>query len=121
MPNDLPDTLKGFTPDGSGLDRDALLFEAGRASAGSPARAWRFVALLALSQVLTLGFCLPRPPASLPLPAEPRPPSLSPGYPDGPMPLRALPEEEAPAPASELLPADPPMRPSDRTLFTAIE
>ena len=29
MSDDVPRPLKGFTPDGSGLDRDALLFEAG--------------------------------------------------------------------------------------------
>lgn len=46
--------LSRFTPDSTGLDRDALLFAAGRASV-RPARAWKIVTgLLAASQLLTL-------------------------------------------------------------------
>jgi hypothetical protein len=121
MPNEFLDTLKGFTPDGSGLDRDALLFEAGRASAGSPARAWGVVALLALSQALTLGLCLLRSPERPAVPGEPPPPSLSPAQQDGPPSMRGMPDEEVPVPASTLLPDDPPLRASDRTLFISLE
>lgn len=54
--------LSKFTPDSSGLDRDRLLFEAGRASA-RPNRRWRALCMgLTASQLLTLGlWCWPRP------------------------------------------------------------
>jgi len=46
--------LSQFTPDGSGLDRDGLLFAAGRASA-RPSRCWPALAgMLAVSQVVIL-------------------------------------------------------------------
>ena len=46
--------LSGFTPDAGRLDRDALLFAAGRASA-RPNRGWRILAsLLAGTQALSL-------------------------------------------------------------------
>ena len=121
MPNEFLDALKGFTPDGSGLDRDALLFEAGRASVGSPARAWGFVALLALSQALTLGFCLLRLPERPPAAVEPPPPSFSPSYRGNPSLLRDLPEEEPAVPAASLLPDDPPLRASDGRSFISLE
>jgi hypothetical protein len=59
--------LSQFTPDGTGLDRDALLFAAGRASA-QPGRHWRVLcAGLAVSQLLTLGaLCWPRPVGPVP-------------------------------------------------------
>ena len=55
MPDDpLIQRLTQFTPDGGGLDRDAVLFAAGRASA-RPSRGWAaLAAALATSQVLTL-------------------------------------------------------------------
>jgi hypothetical protein len=68
--------LSRFTPDGTGLDRDGLLFAAGRASA-RPNRRW--VALaggLAACQLLTLTLLWPRPTPSvdgvvkLPAPGE---------------------------------------------------
>jgi hypothetical protein len=67
MPEPLAERLSRFTPDGTGLDRDALLFAAGRASV-RPRRAWPLLAaLLAASQVLTLALLWPRPspPASV--------------------------------------------------------
>src|SRR5438270_112330 len=68
MPEPIIERLSRFTPDGSGLDRDALLFAAGRASI-RPNRAWMAIAgALAASQVLTLAFLWPKPatPAALP-------------------------------------------------------
>src|SRR5947209_8076619 len=50
--------LSKFTPDGAGLDRDALLFAAGRASA-RPNRRWlALVGFLAASQLAVLGLLL---------------------------------------------------------------
>jgi hypothetical protein len=50
--------LTQFTPDGTGLDRDALLFAAGRASV-RPSRLWlTLAATLAISQMATLGVVL---------------------------------------------------------------
>jgi hypothetical protein len=50
----LADKLGRFTPDTTGLDRDALLFQAGRASVHPP-RVWPALAgVLALSQAVTL-------------------------------------------------------------------
>jgi hypothetical protein len=59
MSEPFAERLSRFTPDGSGLDRDALLFAAGRASV-RPNRRWRIVAgALAASQLLTLVFLWP--------------------------------------------------------------
>ncbi len=53
--------LSRFTPDAGGLDRDALLFAAGRASA-RPNRRWITLAtLLANTQILSLVLLWPRP------------------------------------------------------------
>ncbi len=53
--------LSRFTPDAGGLDRDALLFAAGRTSA-RPNRGWvTAVSLLAATQVLSLTFLWPQP------------------------------------------------------------
>ncbi|HEV2971648.1 MAG TPA: hypothetical protein VGY55_16850 [Pirellulales bacterium] len=50
-----------FTPDPAGLDRDALLFAAGRASA-RPSRRWQALAgALAACQLLNLAVLWPRP------------------------------------------------------------
>jgi hypothetical protein len=55
------DRLSRFTPDAGRLDRDALLYAAGCASA-RPNRAWiALAAVLALSQALTLVLLWPRP------------------------------------------------------------
>jgi hypothetical protein len=59
--------LSRFTPDAGGLDRDALLFAAGRGSA-RPNRAWVTLAAgLAVTQVVSLVLLWPRPgtPAAL--------------------------------------------------------
>jgi len=51
--------LSRFTPDAGGLERDALLFAAGRGAA-RPSRAWKTLALmLAGTQVLTLALLWP--------------------------------------------------------------
>jgi hypothetical protein len=69
-----------FTPNAGGLDRDALLFAAGRASA-RPSRGWKTLASgLAGTQVLSLALLWPRPaPPSagiaVPVAAVPEPPS----------------------------------------------
>lgn len=65
--------LARFRPSG-GLDRDELLFQAGRASAGSP-RIWKWgCAALASAQVVTLGLLLNRTdPPSAPLMEPPLP------------------------------------------------
>lgn len=67
--------LTGFTPDGTGLDRDGLLFAAGKASV-RPNRGWRAATgLLAASQMLTLFLLWPAPGQhNLPL-AQMQPPS----------------------------------------------
>jgi hypothetical protein len=60
MSEPLAESLSRFTPDASGLNRDALLFAAGRASV-RPNRRWQLVAgVLAASQVLTLAAFWPR-------------------------------------------------------------
>jgi hypothetical protein len=69
--------LSRFTPDRGGLDRDALLVAAGRATA-RPNRGWIALSTaLAVSQVLSLVLLWPRqtpPVAQLPPPAVPQPP-----------------------------------------------
>jgi hypothetical protein len=60
--------LSKFTPNGGGLDRDDLLFAAGKASA-KPSRRWQALAsMLAMSQTLTLVLLLW--PANVPLAPE---------------------------------------------------
>jgi hypothetical protein len=67
MSESFPERLSRFTPDGAGLDRDALLFAAGRASA-RPNRRWlALCGTLAASQLLTLSMlCWPAPLPSMP-------------------------------------------------------
>ncbi len=76
MSEPILERLSRFTPDAGGLDRDALLFAAGRASA-RPNRGWMTLAsLLAGTQALSLRSCggtRTRSPAAGPSP--------SPGYP----------------------------------------
>jgi hypothetical protein len=63
MAESFAEQLSQFTPDGSGLDRDALLFAAGRASVRRN-RGWATLACtLAASQLLTLVLFWPRTPA----------------------------------------------------------
>jgi hypothetical protein len=60
MSEEFLERLSRFTPDGGGLDRNALLFAAGRASA-RPNRGWfALVALLANTQILSLVLLWPR-------------------------------------------------------------
>ncbi len=60
MPESFAERLSAFTPDGTGLDRDALLFAAGRASAHVN-RGWTTLACtLAASQLLTLVLFWPK-------------------------------------------------------------
>ncbi len=87
MPEDVIAKLGQFTPT-SGLDRDELLFQAGRASAPS-SRGWKLaVGLLALGQ---LGTALawgawPRPePVIVRVPVEAPPPTLSESADDAPI------------------------------------
>lgn len=55
------ESLSRFTPDGSGLDRDAIMYAAGRTSA-RPNRGWMALAgSLAACQVVTLALLWPRP------------------------------------------------------------
>ena len=91
----LAEKLGRFTPDTAGFDRDALLFQAGRASVG-PRRFWPLLAgALAISQAATLLFFLGRTPQpSMPEEAEPR--ELAPILESAP----ALPTP-SPAPAPE--------------------
>ena len=73
--------LSRFTPDAGRLDRDALLFAAGRHSA-RPNRGWvALAAALAGTQALSLALLWPHPapPAGhLPVPAASRPPAPAP-------------------------------------------
>jgi hypothetical protein len=83
----MTDRLSRFTPNAPGLDRDAILFAAGRRSARG-AWAWKVAtALLIVTQVATLVALWPKepavvnpvvaPPAPVPAPA-PLPPPASP-------------------------------------------
>ena len=80
--------LSRFTPDAAGLDRAAVLFAAGRASA-RPSRRWMALAgALAISQLFTLGMFL-----------WPRPAQPGPGPVPFPTPLAST-EQPAPDPVS---------------------
>src|ERR1700722_20263637 len=72
MSEPLADRLKHFTPEGAALDRDALLFHAGRASV-RPARGWKLLAAaLAAGQTVTLALLWPHPsPPAGPLIVQP--------------------------------------------------
>lgn len=60
MSDSLPERLSQFTPHAGGLDRDALLFAAGRSSA-RPNRAWQGLsAVLAATQIFTLACLWPQ-------------------------------------------------------------
>ena len=117
--------LSRFTPDAGGLDRDALLFAAGRNSV-RPNRGWAAVAsLLAATQALSLILLWPRPnpPASpgatsvanAPIPPRQLDPSLPEPFPRPPHELSARrllePDLEA-RPAGEITFVDqePPLR-----------
>jgi hypothetical protein len=117
MSDALTRLLRRFTPEGAGLDRDALMYEAGRASVPSPARWKALAALLALGQALTL--LLVAQPAQRPAPpAEVRPePAISPASapPAGAWTMwqQQLQGEGALAPMTvdaDLVPDEPPLR-----------
>ena len=78
------DKLIRFTPAAGGLDRDELLFRAGRASAPSP-RWWkRATAALLVAQAVTLGLWLgvsDRPQTAVPPTVGPAP-AVAPGLPE---------------------------------------
>ncbi|MFO0877857.1 MAG: hypothetical protein U0840_10925 [Gemmataceae bacterium] len=83
MSDPLAQLLQQFTPQRPALDRDALMYQAGRASVPSPAR-WKLVAaVLALTQTLTLALLLAQPhrpaPVPTPMPAPLVPEEASPG------------------------------------------
>jgi hypothetical protein len=110
MSEPFEERLSRFTPDGTGLDRDALLFAAGRASVRSGRRWAAVAAALAASQVLTLAILWPRS----------TPPALPPGPVRGPAAAR-LPQPPAPLDPSALgalhrrmLSADGELPPPDR-------
>ena len=132
MSEPLVERLSRFTPDSTGLDRDALLFAAGRASA-RPNRRWLALAgTLAASQVLTLALLWPRgiaptpvppgrpePPVAVTAPAPPLPSPLpeAPPAPRDPSEVWALRDRvlaaegnlSAPAAVEPMTPADPPL------------
>jgi len=67
QPDPVTDRLARFTPNASGLDRDALLFTAGQRSARG-SRLWPVAAgLLAVSQVVTLLALWPSEPGKTPV------------------------------------------------------
>jgi hypothetical protein len=121
MSRNFLDTLKGFTPDGSGLDRDALLFEAGRASAPSASRAWLVAALLAVALTLTAGFLLDPPAPAPSWRSTPLVPSFPPSE-GRPLLLSGeLPPDEPALSADEMVPDESPLRPFDRSISTSLE
>jgi hypothetical protein len=87
QPDPVTDRLARFTPNASGLDREALLFAAGQQSARG-SRLWQVAtALLAVSQVITLIALWPSEPVKTPVvapvpanspPAEPITPATPP-------------------------------------------
>jgi hypothetical protein len=81
MSQPLLERLSRFTPDAGGLDRDKLLYAAGRASA-RPNRGWiALAAALAVTQVLTVVLLWPRP---APPVAHTPPPAAQPAAPPAP-------------------------------------
>jgi hypothetical protein len=116
--------LSRFTPNPGALDRDSLLYAAGRASA-RPNRAWiALAALQAVTQALTLALLWPSPaPTAAPLPSpgapppaplsSPEPPSSQASESPGLWSVRHAvdPEaEERPADAGTLIESEPPLR-----------
>ena len=86
MSEPLLERLSRFTPDAGGLDRDGLLYAAGRASA-RPNRGWIALAAgLAVTQALTLVLLWPRPAPTAPQVALPPAPleSYAPEEPESP-------------------------------------
>ena len=115
MHGPVEESLSRFTPSPGGIDRDAILFAAGRSSA-RPDRKWpTLAALLALSQILTVGLLLspgPLPPPTTPLPVPIVPSEVAPPAPTIVRDWRsALDESPVPPPGSDdLIPDEPPLR-----------
>src|SRR5437879_2652445 len=123
MRDPIIERLSRFTVDGSGLDRDALLFAAGRASA-RPNRGWILATgSLVVCQLLTLTLLWPRP-ATSPLSPSVEPIATAPlTMPSGPVPTDAVDvgllnrqllhsgAEDLPSPAvaGPMVPSDPPL------------
>ena len=135
MSESFAERLSRFTPDGTGLDRDALLFAAGRASA-RPNRGWMAVAgALAASNAVMLALLWPAnsdPGRSSPMgPMSPMGPISHEKI--DPLPELAQADRKAlsrqilllderdwprPAPVESLAPPEPPLRAySDSALF----
>jgi hypothetical protein len=129
MSENLIERLSRFTPDGTGLDRNALLFAAGRASV-RPKRGWMALAgILAASQALTLVLLWPGPgePSGQPLIVKVTPPDPAPFVEPSPVPApepsnlwtlgnRILMTEgdlPAPEPIPDLIPSGKPWKVSD--------
>lgn len=114
----LAEHLSRFTPDGSGFDRDSVLYAAGKAAA-RPNRGWIALAICqGLCQLLVLALLWPvSPPPQLPVFAPPNPviPSYSPPAPTEPLARWRLQpgiDEEPPPPrgSDDLIPEAPPLR-----------
>ena len=115
MSDELIQGLSRLTPAGTLPDRDALMYEAGRASVPSAAPWQRAVAILALTQTLTLALwwaCPLRSPATT-IPVVPAPVKSPPR--ETPNLLRWS-EPSTPEPVVELIPDAPPLR----ATFTAL-
>ena len=132
MAESFAEQLSQFTPDGSGLDRDALLFAAGRASV-RPHRGWATLACtLAASQLLTLVLFWPKAPAITTIVRDAPPePSVREEFPPSSVSeeteLRALSnrafawEDGIPplaAPVQSLAPESPPLRAFNGSYFS---
>lgn len=130
MSEPIADLLSRLTPNAAGLDRDALLFATGRASARADRRWIVLAASLAVSQLATLAVLaalLTDPPRQVP--ALPAPPTTPPSYPEvapAPTPadlhthwpgdlFRGL-DQPRPAAIDDLAPDAPPLRAFTRTM-----
>jgi hypothetical protein len=135
MQRPLDEILSRFTPDGSAIDRDSLLFVVGRASA-RPNRTWMALAgALAVTQVLTLGLLWARSPVPPSAPApEVAPAAVAPGAPSplpetpppGPLALKSLSpllDENLPTESGtdNLVPDDTPLRAFVGTAALAVD
>jgi hypothetical protein len=134
MSEPLAERLSAFTPDASALNRDALLFAAGRASA-RPSRRWQILAaVLAASQVITL-VCLwpPTPPSAALVAPNPRTETPSnddpldlpppPNSEEGTIPAGLLSGEidrSHPLTAKEMIPPEPPLHAFGTALNTIL-
>ena len=123
MRDPIIEKLSRFSADGSGLDRDALLFAAGRASA-RPNRGWILATgSLVVCQLLTVTLLWPNPattplsPSVEPIATAPLPISFGPAPSDAAEPglltrqLLQSGAEDLPSPvvASPMVPNDPPL------------